>query len=112
MYWSTLKSVMTKGPLPTIGNCLSLLNFEKSPTFSQTCFGTIGTSSAVIVACGFLSRMTSVFASGAVTCAKLAVKLPLAVAAFGSVIILLKVQAASSAVAGFPSDQVEFSRMV
>ncbi len=87
---------MTKGPLPTIGNCRSLLNFEKSPTFSQTCFGTIGTSSAVIVAWGFFSLMTRVRGSGAVTFSKLAVKLPLAVAAFGSVIILLKVQAASA----------------
>ncbi|CAM5658371.1 hypothetical protein SNARM312S_07400 [Streptomyces narbonensis] len=112
MYWSTLKLVMTKGPLPTIGNCWSLLNFEKSPTFSQTCFGTIGTSSAVIVACGFLSSMTSVRGSVAVTFLKLAVKLPFAVAAFGSVIILLKVQAASSAVAGFPSDHFESSRIV
>ncbi len=38
------------GPLPTIGNFVSLLNFEKSPTFSHTCLGTMGTSSAVMVA--------------------------------------------------------------
>ena len=112
MYWSTLKSVMMNGPLPTIGNVLSLLNLEKSPTFSQMCFGTIGTSSAVIVACGFFSSMTSVVGSGAVTFLKLDVKLPLAVAAFGSVIILLKVQAASSEVACTPSDHFESLRMV
>ena len=74
---------MTNGPLPTIGELLSLLNFEKSLTFSQTCSGTIGTSSAVMVACGFFSSTTSVVGSGAVTFSKLAVKLPFAVAAPG-----------------------------
>lgn len=98
--------------MPTIGNFLSLLNLEKSSTFSQMCLGTIGTSSDVIVACGFLSSMTSCVGSGAVTFLKFAVKLPFAVAAFGSVIILLKVQAASSAVACLPSDHLESSRMV
>src|SRR5882757_5796493 len=100
------------GPLPTTGKLLSLLNFEKSPTFSQTCLGTIGTSSAVIVACGFFNSMTSSVGLGAVTFLKLATKLPLAVAAPSSVIILLKVQAASSAVACSPSDHLESERIV
>lgn len=85
--------------MPTTGKSLSLLNFEKSLTFSQTCLGTIGTSSAAIVACGSLSSMTSCVGLGAVTFLKLVTKLPFAWAAASSVIILLKVQAASSAVA-------------
>lgn len=91
---------------------MSLLNFEKSSTFSQTCLGTIGTSSAVIVACGFFSRITSWVGLGAVTSAKLPTKLPLAVAAPGSVIIVLNVHAASSAVACSPSDHLESERIV
>lgn len=89
-----------------------MLNFEKSSTFSQTCLGTIGTSSAVMVACGFFSRMTSSVGLGAVTSSKLAVKLPFAVAAPSSAIIVLNVHAASSAVARFPSDHFESERMV
>src|SRR5690606_16412481 len=86
--------------------------FVKSPTFSHTCLGTIGTSSAVMVACGFFSLMTSRVGLGAVTVSKLETKLPLAVAAPGSVIIVLNVHAASSAVACSPSDHVESERMV
>ncbi len=66
-----------------MGKVLSLLNFEKSFTFSQMCLGTIGTSSAVMVACGFFSRITSLVGLGAVTWAKLPTKEPLAVAAPG-----------------------------
>ncbi|CAM5282044.1 hypothetical protein SALBM311S_05132 [Streptomyces alboniger] len=102
----------TNGPFPTTGKLLSLLNFEKSSTFSQTCFGTIGTSRAVIVACGFFSSMTSCVGLGAVTFLKLETKLPLVVAAPSSVIIVLNVQAASSAVARLPSDHVESERIV
>lgn len=100
------------GPFPTMGNSLSLLNFEKSPTLSQRCFGTIGTSSAAIVACGSLSLMTSLSLLGAVTSSKFPTKLPLEVAAPSSVIILLNVQAASSAVACCPSDHFESERIV
>jgi serine protease inhibitor ecotin len=89
-----------------------LLNFEKSSTFSQTCFGTIGTSSAAMVACGFFSSMTSLVGLGAVTFSKFATKLPFAVPAPSSVIIVLKVHAASSAVTRSPSDHLEFSRIV
>src|SRR5688500_13900686 len=95
-----------------MGYVLSLLNFEKSPTCSHTCFGTIGTSSAAIVACGFFSSMTSLVGLGAVTLRKFATKLPFAVAAPSSVIILLNVHAASSAVACLPSDHLELSRIV
>ncbi len=102
----------TNGPLPTTGKSLSLLNFEKSSTFSHTCLGTMGTSSAVIVACGFFSLMTSVVGFGAVTFSKLETKLPLAVAAPGSVIIVWNVHAASSAVACLPSDHRESERIV
>ncbi|CAM5636150.1 hypothetical protein SBADM41S_03218 [Streptomyces badius] len=100
------------GPFPTTGKSLSLLNFEKSPTFSHTCLGTIGRLSAAIVACGSLSVMTSLSLLGAVTFSKLPTKLPLEVAAPSSVIILLNVQAASSAVACCPSDHFESERIV
>lgn len=91
---------------------MSLLNFEKSLTFFQMCSGTIGTSSAAIVACGFFSSMTSLVALGAVTFLKLETKLPFAVAAPSSVMILLKVKAASAAVACLPSDHFESDLMV
>jgi hypothetical protein len=74
--------------------------------------GTIGTSSAVIVACGVFSLITSWVGLGAVTFSKLVTKLPLAVAAPSSVIILLNVHAASSAVTCRPSDHLESERMV
>lgn len=104
--------VRTNGPLPTTGNVRSLVNSARSPVFDQMCRGTIGTSSAAIVACGFFSRITSRVALGAVTSRKLVTKLPFAVAASSSVIIVVKVQAASRAVTGLPSDQRAFSRMV
>lgn len=89
-----------------------MLNFEKSSTFSHTCLGTIGTSSAVIVACGFFSSTTSLSGPGAVTFLKLLVNEPLAVAAASSSIIVLKVQAASSAVTFSPSDHLVSERIV
>ncbi|CAM5690127.1 hypothetical protein SALBM135S_03045 [Streptomyces alboniger] len=98
--------------MPTIGKSLSLLNFEMSSTFSQTCLGTIGTSRAAIVACGFFSSMTSSVGLGAVTFLKLVTKLEFAVAVPSLDITLLNVHAASSAVAGLPSDHFESDRMV
>lgn len=95
-----------------MGKDLSLLNFDRSETFFHTCSGTIGTSRAVIVACGFFSSTTSLVGLGAVTLRKLPTKLPFAVAAAWSVIILLKVQAASWAVTFCPSDHFASERMV
>jgi hypothetical protein len=76
-------SVRTNGPLPTAGTW-SLRYSPMSATFDHTCSGTIGTSSASMVACGCLVRITTVRSSAAVTDSKSAVKLPLAVAASSS----------------------------
>jgi hypothetical protein len=74
------------GPLPTTG-VRSLRYSAMSVTSDHTCAGTIGTSSASMVACGCLVLITRVRSSVAVTDSKSAVKLPLAVAATSSRII-------------------------
>lgn len=74
--------------------------------------GTIGIGSSSIEACGFLVLMTRVRSSGAVTVSKFSTAGPFAVFAASSVMILLKVHAASPAVTGLPSDQVAPARIV
>lgn|SRR4051812_19182506 len=65
-----------------------------------------------VFAWGFLVLMTSVVASGAVTEAKFSTSEPLAVPATSFVRIRLRVQAASSAVIGLPSDHFSPLRRV
>jgi hypothetical protein len=55
--WASLNSEIVYGPLPVIGNSGSA---PMSDTFDQTCSGTIGMSSASIVACGTLVLITRV----------------------------------------------------
>ena len=90
------------GPLVTAGY-VSASYLPMSVTFSQTCFGMIGTGFSSIEACGVLSLIVRSWPL-AVTLAKFSTAGPLAVFAPSSVIILLNVQAASSAVIGWPSD--------
>ncbi len=92
------------GPLLTAGYS-SASNFAMSATFSQTCLGMIGTGFSSIEACGVLSLMVR-SCPLAVTLAKFSTAGPFAVLAPSSVIILLNVQAASSAVIGWPSDHL------
>src|SRR5690606_15752516 len=92
------------GPLPTAGYSSP----EKSAmlsTFSQMCLGTIGIGFSSIEAWGSLSLMTSSWPL-AVTLSKFSAAGPLAVFAASSVMTLLNVQAASSAVTGVPSDHL------
>ena len=76
-----------------------------SVTDSQTCLGMIGTGFSSMDACGALSLMTRSWPL-AVTLSKFSTAGPFAVLAASSVIILLNVQAASSAVTGWPSDHL------
>src|SRR5690625_2376033 len=110
MDWFGSYSVRMNGPLPTTGNCSSLLNSAKSSTSDQMCSGRMGTSSASIVTCGLANWTSTVCSSVAVTASKFSTKLPLASAAAGSVIIVLNVHSTSSAVTGSPSLQVASSR--
>ncbi len=61
---ASLNSVTENGPLPTIGNSGSA---PMSVIFDQMCSGTIGMSSASIVACGTLVLITRVLSSVAST---------------------------------------------
>ncbi len=60
-----------------------------SLTFSHTCLGTIGMSSASMVTCGAFVLITTVLSSVAVTDSKLVTKLPFAVRATSLVSIRL-----------------------
>ena len=95
-------STATYGPLPTVGYTSASYS-EMFLTFSQTCLGMIGTGLSSIEACGALSLIVSSWPF-AVTLWKFSTAGPLPVFAPSSVIILLNVQAASSAVIGCPSD--------
>src|SRR5262245_26967790 len=76
-----------------------------SVTDSQTCLGMIGIGFSSMLACGALSLMVRSWPL-AVTLSKFSTAGPFAVLAASSVMILLNVQAASSAVIGWPSDHL------
>src|ERR1700728_2755725 len=81
---------------------------------AQMCWGTIGRllTTYSMFAAGCLVVMTSVFALGAVTLAKLATSEPLAVPATELCMIRFIVQAASDAVIGLPSVHLSPERIV
>src|SRR3954453_1159865 len=97
------------GPSPTSGGGGSAL---KAVTLDHTCSGTMGTSRASMVERGSLVLMTRVRSSGAVTESQPWTKLPFAVPAVLLVIMVLRVNAASFAVTGCPSDHLAPARMV
>ncbi|GAB3889109.1 hypothetical protein GCM10029964_057970 [Kibdelosporangium lantanae] len=97
------------GPSPTSGVGGSAL---KSVTLDQMCSGTMGMSRASMVERGSFVLMTRVRSSGAVTVSQPWTKLPFAVAAVLLVIMVLRVNAASLAVTGCPSDHFAPARMV
>src|SRR6476469_561923 len=93
---------MVNGPDPTVS--VSLAYFDGSASFSQTCFGTIGSSNPGFEACGAASVSSSVDASLAATLWTFSTSPPLAFWSAGLVLTALKVQATSSAVSGWLSD--------
>ena len=94
------------------------LNLPRFGTWlAHTCSGTIGmpvtgTLMYSMLAWGFLVVITSVVGFGAVTVAKLATSEPFEVAATWLCMIRLKVQAASAAVSGLPSDHFSPDRIL
>ena len=105
-FWYDL---MVNGPEPTVS--VSLAYFDGSACFSQTCFGTIGSSNPGFDACGAASVSSRVDGSLAVTLWTFSTSPPLAFWSAGLVLTALKVQATSSAVSGWLSDHFMPSRM-